>query len=164
MGNNNGQREIRPVWNSAHRINHQNKFVPFAVLTRIGRVPVTPNTKILNDKVNTVRVNGVNTVGQIAVSDVKGNGVTAIKASAGCVWRPKMTDLNNVSKDNSGPWVSKRVNYIDSQGRLETDIQEKDKKKAKNDKAKYENEKSVKRRKSQSKVNLQLQGLKLPSL
>ncbi|GJR07725.1 ribonuclease H-like domain-containing protein [Tanacetum coccineum] len=32
----------------------------------------------------------------------------------------------------------------------ETDIQEKDKKKAKNDKAKYENEKSVKRRKSQS--------------
>ncbi|GKC17255.1 retrovirus-related pol polyprotein from transposon TNT 1-94 [Tanacetum coccineum] len=33
--------------------------------------------------------------------------VTAIKASAGCVWRPKMTDLNNVSKDNSGSWVSK---------------------------------------------------------
>ncbi|GJW58132.1 putative ribonuclease H-like domain-containing protein [Tanacetum coccineum] len=41
---------------------------------------------------------------------VKGNGVTAVKASAGCVWRPKMTDLNNVSKDNSGSWVSKRGN------------------------------------------------------
>ncbi|GKF28331.1 hypothetical protein Tco_0094673, partial [Tanacetum coccineum] len=26
-----------------------------------------------------------------------------------------MTDLNNVSKDNSGSWVSKRVNYIDPQ-------------------------------------------------
>ncbi|GJU78832.1 ribonuclease H-like domain-containing protein [Tanacetum coccineum] len=45
-----------------------------------------------------------------AVSAVKGNGVTAVKASAGCVWRPKMTDLNNVSKDNSGSWVSKRGN------------------------------------------------------
>ncbi|GKC19077.1 putative ribonuclease H-like domain-containing protein [Tanacetum coccineum] len=64
------------------------------------------------------RVNGVNTVGQTAVSAVKGNGVTAVKASAGCVWRPKMTNLNNVSKNNSRSWVSKRVNYIDPQGRL----------------------------------------------
>ncbi|GJS86029.1 putative ribonuclease H-like domain-containing protein [Tanacetum coccineum] len=155
---------IRPVWNSAQRINHQNKFVPSAVLTRFGRVPVSaakqsslrattststfrpvntathtnrvnvsklrtnafhkshspirrsfykstaPNTRISNEKVNTVRVNGVNTAGQTAVSAVKGNGVTAVKASAGCVWRPKMTDLNNVSKDNSGSWVSKRGN------------------------------------------------------
>ncbi|GJZ86947.1 putative ribonuclease H-like domain-containing protein [Tanacetum coccineum] len=52
------------------------------------------------------------------ISAVKGNGVTAIKALACCIWRPKMTDLNNVSKDNSGSWVSKRVNYIDPQGRL----------------------------------------------
>ncbi|GKF77069.1 hypothetical protein Tco_0229539 [Tanacetum coccineum] len=43
-----------------------------------------------------------------AISAVKGNGVTIVKLSAGCVWRPKMTDLNNVSKDNSGSWVSKR--------------------------------------------------------
>ncbi|GKF02756.1 hypothetical protein Tco_0029679, partial [Tanacetum coccineum] len=41
-----------------------------------------PNTKILNEKVNTVRVNGVNTAGHIAVSAVKGNGVTVVKASA----------------------------------------------------------------------------------
>ncbi|GJT85903.1 ribonuclease H-like domain-containing protein [Tanacetum coccineum] len=57
--------------------------------------PTAPNTRISNEKVNTIRVNGVNIAGQIAVSTVKGNGVTAIKASAGCVWRPKMTDLNN---------------------------------------------------------------------
>ncbi|GJV32239.1 retrovirus-related pol polyprotein from transposon TNT 1-94 [Tanacetum coccineum] len=172
MGKNTGQREIIPVWNSVQRINHQNKFVPSAVLTRSRRVPVSaakqsslkattststfrpvntathtnrvnvsklrtyafhksyspirrpfykstaPNTRISNEKVNTVRVNGVNTAGQTAVSTVKGNGVTAVKASAGCVWRPKKTDLNNVSKDNSGSWVSKRVNYIDPQGRL----------------------------------------------
>ncbi|GJV67069.1 reverse transcriptase domain-containing protein [Tanacetum coccineum] len=54
-----------------------------------------PNTRISNEKVNTVRVNGVNTAGQTTVSAVKGNGVTAVKALAGCVWRPKMTDLNN---------------------------------------------------------------------
>ncbi|GKD26310.1 hypothetical protein Tco_1232524, partial [Tanacetum coccineum] len=65
---------------------------------------------ISNEKVNTVKVNGINTAGQTAVSTVKGNGVTAVKASAGCVWRPKMIDLNNVSKDNSRPWVSKRGN------------------------------------------------------
>ncbi|GJS70921.1 ribonuclease H-like domain-containing protein [Tanacetum coccineum] len=47
------------------------------------------NTKVSKEKVNTVRVNGVNTAGQTAVSTIKGNGVTAVKASAGCVWRPK---------------------------------------------------------------------------
>ncbi|GJY13284.1 putative ribonuclease H-like domain-containing protein [Tanacetum coccineum] len=136
MGKNTGQREIRPVWNNVQRINHQNKFVPSAVLTRSGKVQVstakksslrattststfrpvntathtnrvnvsklktnafhkshspirrsfykstTPNTRISNEKVNTVRVNGVNTAGQTAVSAVKGNGVTAVKASA----------------------------------------------------------------------------------
>ncbi|GJX20176.1 hypothetical protein Tco_0222853, partial [Tanacetum coccineum] len=70
----------------------------------------TPNTSISNEIVNTVRVKGVNTAGKTALSAVKGNGVTVVKASAGCVWRPKMTDLNNVSKDNSGSWVSKRGN------------------------------------------------------
>ncbi|GKD17234.1 hypothetical protein Tco_1206392 [Tanacetum coccineum] len=45
--------------------------------------PTTPNTRILNEKVNTVRVNGVNTGGQTVVSVVMGNGVTAVKASAG---------------------------------------------------------------------------------
>ncbi|GKC88448.1 hypothetical protein Tco_1149097 [Tanacetum coccineum] len=110
------------------------------VLTRFGRVLVSatkqssfraaaltaPNTSISNEIVITVRVKGVNTAGQIAVSVVKGNRVTAIKASAGCVWRPKMTDLNNVSKYNSGSWVSKRVNYIDPQGRLKHMTRNKD--------------------------------------
>ncbi|GKA87292.1 hypothetical protein Tco_0809003 [Tanacetum coccineum] len=78
-GKNIGQREIRPVWNSAQRINHQNKFVPSTVLTRFRRVPVSA-TKISNEKVNTVRVNGVNTAVQTAVSTVKGTRVTAVKA------------------------------------------------------------------------------------
>ncbi|GJX50012.1 hypothetical protein Tco_0276857, partial [Tanacetum coccineum] len=44
-----GQREIRPVWNNAQRVNHQNKlthlhpkrnFVPTAFTTKLGQVPV----------------------------------------------------------------------------------------------------------------------------
>ncbi|GJS97454.1 putative ribonuclease H-like domain-containing protein [Tanacetum coccineum] len=44
-----GQREVRPVWNNAQRVNHQNKlthphpkrnFVPIAVATKSGLVPV----------------------------------------------------------------------------------------------------------------------------
>ncbi|GJU35268.1 putative ribonuclease H-like domain-containing protein [Tanacetum coccineum] len=44
-----GQREVRPVWNNAQRVNHQNKLthphskrncVPTAVLTKSGNVPV----------------------------------------------------------------------------------------------------------------------------
>ncbi|GJW75293.1 hypothetical protein Tco_0134663 [Tanacetum coccineum] len=117
-----GHKEVRPIWNNTQRINHQNKFVPTAVLTRSGRIPVSTakqspfykptvlNTRVSKEKVNTVRVNGVNTAGQTAVSTVKGNGVTAVKASASYVWRPKKTDLNNGSNDNSGSWISKRGN------------------------------------------------------
>ncbi|GKE45642.1 hypothetical protein Tco_1472926 [Tanacetum coccineum] len=114
-----GHKEVRPIRNHTQRINHQNKFVPTAVLTRTGQIPIS-TAKVSKEKVNTVRVNGVNTAGQTTVSTVKGNGVTAVKASAGCVWRPKKTDLNNGSKDNSGSWISKRVNYIDPQGRLKS--------------------------------------------
>ncbi|GJY90086.1 putative ribonuclease H-like domain-containing protein [Tanacetum coccineum] len=143
LGKGTGHREVRPIWNNTKRINHQNKFVPTAVLTRSGRIPVSIakqyvntfppknsvnvskskintfpkshspirrtfykstvlNTRVSKVKVNTVKVNCVNTAGQLAVCTVKGNGVTTVKASAGCVWRPKMTDLNNGSKDNSG--------------------------------------------------------------
>ncbi|GKC41003.1 ribonuclease H-like domain-containing protein [Tanacetum coccineum] len=39
-GKGNVQREIRPVWNNVQRMNHQNQFVPKAVLTRTGKIPV----------------------------------------------------------------------------------------------------------------------------
>ncbi|GJX88652.1 hypothetical protein Tco_0340666 [Tanacetum coccineum] len=49
MGRVTGQREVRLVWNNAQRVNHQNKlthphpkrnFVPAAVLTKSGQVPI----------------------------------------------------------------------------------------------------------------------------
>ncbi|GJS55535.1 hypothetical protein Tco_0628897 [Tanacetum coccineum] len=51
MSKGSGQREIRSVWNNAQRMNHQNQFVPKAVLTRTGKIPV-----------NTARTSGTNTV------------------------------------------------------------------------------------------------------
>ncbi|GJT71741.1 hypothetical protein Tco_1031027 [Tanacetum coccineum] len=51
MSKGSGQREIRPVWNNVQRVNHQNQFVPKAVLTRTGKI-----------QVNTARTSGTNTV------------------------------------------------------------------------------------------------------
>ncbi|GJY73199.1 putative ribonuclease H-like domain-containing protein, partial [Tanacetum coccineum] len=45
------QRDIRPIWNNVQRVNHQNQFVPTAVLTRIGKIPVS-----------TARASGTNNV------------------------------------------------------------------------------------------------------
>nr|GEV24587.1 hypothetical protein [Tanacetum cinerariifolium] len=42
----------------------------------------------------------VNTVVSKEVSVVKGNGVTDVKASTGCVWRPKVNEIDQISKDN----------------------------------------------------------------
>ncbi|GKC20270.1 hypothetical protein Tco_1022420 [Tanacetum coccineum] len=65
MRKNTGHREVRPIWNNTQRINHQNKFVPTAVLTRSGRIPVSTAKQ------------------HPAVSTVKGNWVTVVKASIG---------------------------------------------------------------------------------
>ncbi|GJS68627.1 hypothetical protein Tco_0683192 [Tanacetum coccineum] len=39
-GKGTGQGENRPVWNNVQRLNHQNKFVPKAVLTKTGEISV----------------------------------------------------------------------------------------------------------------------------
>ncbi|GKA26848.1 putative ribonuclease H-like domain-containing protein [Tanacetum coccineum] len=124
-----GQRVNKPVWNYANRINHQNQFVPRAVLLRSGKIPVStakPKQAVSTSvprQVNTVRpkqsVNfpkntfnrshspitrsyyapsaqrrslspkRVNTFRQ-AVNTGKGNGITAVKPSTGCIWRPRL--------------------------------------------------------------------------
>ncbi|GKE65596.1 hypothetical protein Tco_1519757 [Tanacetum coccineum] len=57
IGKNTSQREIRPVWNNTQRINHQNKFVPTAVLTRSGRIPVSTAKQYVNTATPKNRVN-----------------------------------------------------------------------------------------------------------
>ncbi|GJX75038.1 putative ribonuclease H-like domain-containing protein [Tanacetum coccineum] len=59
MGRVTGQREVRPVWNNAQRVNHQNKlthpypkrnFVPTAVVTKSGLVQLMLLRKALQEK------------------------------------------------------------------------------------------------------------------
>nr|GEU57602.1 ribonuclease H-like domain-containing protein [Tanacetum cinerariifolium] len=50
-----------------------------------------------------------NTVGSKAVSAVKENRVTAVKASTSCVWRPRVNDIYQISKENR--WICTRVDY-----------------------------------------------------
>ncbi|GKC52792.1 hypothetical protein Tco_1075537 [Tanacetum coccineum] len=180
-GRGTGQKEIRPVWNNAQRVNHQNKltyphpkrnFVPTAVATKSGQVPVNaakqsspkaatsistampvntaaPKRKVndaspitysyfkanspvrrafnqksvaktnnFNEKVNTSRVNNVNTAGPKAVvSDVVRNGKNVVKSSACWIWKPTGNVIDHNSKD-SGSYMLKRFDYVDLQGRL----------------------------------------------
>ncbi|GJV05706.1 hypothetical protein Tco_1343362 [Tanacetum coccineum] len=55
-----GQRENRPVWNNVQRVNHQNQFVPIAVLTRTGKIQVNTARASSTNNVNTARHNPLN--------------------------------------------------------------------------------------------------------
>ncbi|GJT83905.1 putative ribonuclease H-like domain-containing protein [Tanacetum coccineum] len=99
-GKGTGQGENRPVWNNVQRLNHQNKFIPKAVLTKTGILPV--NTARQNLFINTAEVKAVSAVGGIRE--------TAVKPLAGCNWRPKRHYWNRVSKYNSGSSISKNGN------------------------------------------------------
>nr|GEX84255.1 hypothetical protein [Tanacetum cinerariifolium] len=93
-----------------------------AVFTRSGRIPVSAaNPKAAT---STSAAKPVNTVGpkqsvnfsRTRISYVKGNGVTAVKTLAGCVWRPRVNEIDQLSKDNR--WICTCVDYLDPQGRL----------------------------------------------
>ncbi|GJW25074.1 putative ribonuclease H-like domain-containing protein [Tanacetum coccineum] len=66
-----GQGENRPVWNNVQRLNHQNKFVPTAVLIRTGRFPVNTARHNFNSQaVSTSAARKANAVRPI-VNDVR---------------------------------------------------------------------------------------------
>ncbi|GJX41649.1 hypothetical protein Tco_0256639 [Tanacetum coccineum] len=138
-GKGTGQEENRPVWNNVQRLNHQNKFVPKAVLTKTGRFPVNTARPIVNDigprnnfykshspirrpfnKTTAPKANftnhKVNTAGDKTVSAVGGNRETAVKALTCCNWRSKRHYWNKVSKYNSGSNSSKNVHVKVSNG------------------------------------------------
>ncbi|GJU74974.1 ribonuclease H-like domain-containing protein [Tanacetum coccineum] len=56
------QRENRPEWNNVQRVNHQNQFVPIAVLTRTGRIQVNIARASSTNNVNTVRASSTKNV------------------------------------------------------------------------------------------------------
>nr|GFB28010.1 hypothetical protein [Tanacetum cinerariifolium] len=76
-------------------------------------------TNTFSRKINTTKGKIVTTVEPKAVVNAaEEKKETVVKTSTGCVWRTKIIDLNNVSKDNSGSWILKRIKLIDPQGRL----------------------------------------------
>ncbi|GJU01834.1 hypothetical protein Tco_1112172 [Tanacetum coccineum] len=116
-----GQKEEKPVWNNARRVNHQNSpritqpnpkrhMVPRKILTRSG--PISLNTarqSYLNvvcyccsRQVNTARPKAV-------VNAVRTNRVNVVKASVCWVSRPV--------KPNSASITLKRYDYVDARGR-----------------------------------------------
>ncbi|GJY31356.1 putative ribonuclease H-like domain-containing protein [Tanacetum coccineum] len=56
-GKGSSQREIRLVWNNVQRVNHKNQFVPTAVLTRTGRIPVSIASASGTNNVSTAKHN-----------------------------------------------------------------------------------------------------------
>ncbi|GJZ96683.1 ribonuclease H-like domain-containing protein [Tanacetum coccineum] len=127
-----GQREIRPVWNNAQRVNHQNKlthphpkrnFVPTAVATKSGQVPVNAakqSSPRAAASISTARmVNNVTTAGPKAVvSAAVGNGENVVKSSACWIWRPTGNVIDHNSKD-SGSYMLKRFDYGNPQYTLQ---------------------------------------------
>ncbi|GKB36978.1 putative ribonuclease H-like domain-containing protein [Tanacetum coccineum] len=69
-GKGTGQGENRPVWNNVQRLNHQNKFVPKAVLTKTGIFPVnTARQNLSSQAVSTSAARKVNAVRPIVNDD-----------------------------------------------------------------------------------------------
>ncbi|GJX10248.1 putative ribonuclease H-like domain-containing protein, partial [Tanacetum coccineum] len=107
------QRMVKPVWNNAQRVNHQNfakkthpyakkNLVPRAVLMKSGLVSVNTARQVnvahsktavnatspMDKQFNTARPKAV-------VNAVKGNNFNAVKASSCWVWKPKHKVLNH---------------------------------------------------------------------
>ncbi|GJS13188.1 hypothetical protein Tco_0407660 [Tanacetum coccineum] len=117
----NGQREEKPVWNNARRVNHQNSprithpnpkrhMVPRKILTRSGPISLNTARQSYLNAVCCCCSRQVNTARQKAVVNaVRTNRVNAVKASACWVWRPV--------KPNSASITLKRYDYVDAKGR-----------------------------------------------
>ncbi|GKB33197.1 hypothetical protein Tco_0872598 [Tanacetum coccineum] len=110
----NGQREEKPVWNNARRVNHQNSprithpnpkrhMVPRKILTRSGLISLNTARQSHFNAVSYCCSRQVNTARPKAVVNaVRTNRVNAVKASACWVWRP--------IKPNSASITLKRYN------------------------------------------------------
>nr|GEX24139.1 ribonuclease H-like domain-containing protein [Tanacetum cinerariifolium] len=98
----------KPVSNVINKA-HSNVRSPFNQRTAF-------KNRNINQKVNAVKRNSVNTV--------VGNEVYAVKALGCWVWRHKQNVIDHVSKQNSASMTLKRFDYIDVQGRFKLKLKE----------------------------------------
>ncbi|GJY77250.1 ribonuclease H-like domain-containing protein, partial [Tanacetum coccineum] len=100
----------RPRPNAFHKT-HSPSRIPFNQQTAL-------KNRSLNDKVNTTKVNYVDTAkGNKVTSAVGEQGINVVKSSACWIWRPNGNVIDHISKD-SGSYMPKRFDYVDPQGRL----------------------------------------------
>ncbi|GJZ90208.1 ribonuclease H-like domain-containing protein [Tanacetum coccineum] len=97
----------RPIVNEIRQRN--NFYKSHSPIRRPFKKSIAPKANFTNHKVNTA--------GDKTVSAVRGYRETAVKASAGCNWRPKRHYWTKVSKFNSGSNSNKNVNFKDPLGR-----------------------------------------------
>ncbi|GJX35706.1 hypothetical protein Tco_0247263 [Tanacetum coccineum] len=97
----------RPIVNEIRQRN--NFYKSHSPIRRPFKKSIAPKANFTNHKVHTD--------GDKTVSAVRGYRETAVKASAGCNWRPKRHYWTKVSKYNSGSNSNKNVNFKDPQGR-----------------------------------------------
>nr|GEU58502.1 retrovirus-related Pol polyprotein from transposon TNT 1-94 [Tanacetum cinerariifolium] len=85
------------------------------VVTRSGRIPISdakPKATASTSAAKPVNIVGPNqsvNFSKSRISTVKGNGVTAVKTLAGCVWRPRVNEIDQIFKDNR--WIYTCVDY-----------------------------------------------------
>ncbi|GJZ41042.1 putative ribonuclease H-like domain-containing protein [Tanacetum coccineum] len=116
--------------NDAHTKTTVNVAIPMSHLSITAHLtvkrPIHKNTAFknsnFNQRVNTVKDKNVNNVRPKAVVNVvKGNNVNAVKASTCWVWKPKTKVLDHVFKYNSASITLKKFDYVDAQGRFNSD-------------------------------------------
>ncbi|GJX91065.1 putative ribonuclease H-like domain-containing protein [Tanacetum coccineum] len=154
MGRVTGKKEVRPVWNNAQRVNHQNKlthphlkrnFVPTAVATKSRLVPVNAakalqeqqnqlglqksavKTNNFNEKVYTAKLNNVTTAGpNVVVSTIEGKRKNAIKSSSCWIWRPTEKGNPQYTLQDQGIFDSRCSRHMIGNKSFLTDYQEVD--------------------------------------
>ncbi|GJR33474.1 hypothetical protein Tco_1209158 [Tanacetum coccineum] len=109
-----GQREVRPVWTNAMRVNHQKisnsrrNFAPTAVLTKSGLVPFSTARQSFSRTTNITAP----IMAARMTSAVGEQGINDVKPTAYWAWRPKIKMINHVYK-NTGSCICKQFNYVD---------------------------------------------------
>ncbi|GKB79876.1 hypothetical protein Tco_0946771, partial [Tanacetum coccineum] len=127
-----GQREVRPVWNNAQRVNHQNfsnnlthphprrNFVPSAVMTNSGKVPVnTAKQSFPRAAISTSTARYVNTAasrptvnGAKPSSNVFHKSHSPVKRTFNQITAPKNSNLKekvNIAKVNNATTVEPKA-------------------------------------------------------
>ncbi|GKA54893.1 putative ribonuclease H-like domain-containing protein [Tanacetum coccineum] len=106
----------RPIVNSAWPASNVSNRVYSYDRRPLNKFTTNKNSKF-NEKVNTVRGNGITVGPKAVVSDNKGNKANDVKASACWVWKPKHKVLYHVFINNGVSMSFKRLDNVNAQGR-----------------------------------------------